>query len=406
MNFIYISPQFPKTYWNFCDRLKQNGARVLGIGDTPYEALGEEVRNALHEYYRVNNMDDYDEMLRAVAFYTYKYGKIDFLESNNEYWMSQDARLREDFHIPTGYMGNEAFQIQSKAHMKTFYALANIPTPRWHSVTTLESAIKFVRAVSYPVVVKPDVGVGASATYKIKSDRQLIEFFQQLLSVPYIMEEYISGYICSYDGIVNSKKEVLFETSHMFPTPIMDIVNDKDHLVYYSAKHIPEKLRQMGRAAIANFPLKQRFFHFEFFQLLEDKEGLGKKGDYVGLEVNMRPPGGYSVDMMNFANELDVYQIWADMICTDLTTIDVTHRPYICVFASRRDGKQYRHTHREILHIYENYIVMQERMPDILSDAMGNQMYTACFKTQEEVQAFIAFVQEVQGGNENEGRIL
>ena len=25
MNFIFISPQFPKTYWNFCDRLKNKG---------------------------------------------------------------------------------------------------------------------------------------------------------------------------------------------------------------------------------------------------------------------------------------------------------------------------------------------------------------------------------------------
>ena len=31
MNFVYISPQFPKTNWEFCDRLKQNGVTVLCI---------------------------------------------------------------------------------------------------------------------------------------------------------------------------------------------------------------------------------------------------------------------------------------------------------------------------------------------------------------------------------------
>lgn len=30
MNFIFISPQFPKTYWNFCDRLKKNGVNAMG----------------------------------------------------------------------------------------------------------------------------------------------------------------------------------------------------------------------------------------------------------------------------------------------------------------------------------------------------------------------------------------
>ena len=25
MNFVFISPQFPQTFWNFCDRLKLVG---------------------------------------------------------------------------------------------------------------------------------------------------------------------------------------------------------------------------------------------------------------------------------------------------------------------------------------------------------------------------------------------
>ena len=51
MNFIFISPQFPRTYWNWCDRLKKNGANVLGIGDTPYDDLAPELKQCLTEYY-------------------------------------------------------------------------------------------------------------------------------------------------------------------------------------------------------------------------------------------------------------------------------------------------------------------------------------------------------------------
>ena len=39
MNFVFISPNFPRTYWNFADRLRQNGANVLGIGDASYDEL-------------------------------------------------------------------------------------------------------------------------------------------------------------------------------------------------------------------------------------------------------------------------------------------------------------------------------------------------------------------------------
>ena len=38
-NFVFISPNFPLTYWKFCRELKNNGMRVLGIGDCPYDEL-------------------------------------------------------------------------------------------------------------------------------------------------------------------------------------------------------------------------------------------------------------------------------------------------------------------------------------------------------------------------------
>ena len=83
MNFVFISPHFPTNYWNFVQRLHQNGVNVLGIGDCPYEQLRWELRDSLTEYYRVDNMENYDEMLRAMGYFTFRYGKIDWVESNN-----------------------------------------------------------------------------------------------------------------------------------------------------------------------------------------------------------------------------------------------------------------------------------------------------------------------------------
>ena len=397
MNFIFISPQFPKTYWNFCDRLKNKGVCVLGIGDTPYDELDDHVKNSLQEYYRVDNMENYEEMFRAVAFFSFRYGKIDWIESNNEYWLTQDARLRTDFNITSGYQNKEVMEIRSKSKMKKYYKKAGSPCARYHMVSTMEEGLAFIDEVGYPVIVKPDMGVGAAKTYRLANRKEVKAFYDQKPNIPYIMEEFISGRIISYDGIMNSKKEIIFDTSHIFPTPIMDIVNTQDHMVYYSAKKIDPKLRKMGRKAVRAFPGGSRFFHFEFFQLLEDKEGLGQIGDYVGLEVNMRPPGGYTTDMMNFANNADIYTIWADMVIkdhTDFKTEDV--RPYVCIFVSRRDNREYVHSHEEILMRYQQHIVMQERMPEALSDAMGNQMYTANFVEEKDAYAFASFVQEMK----------
>ena len=63
MNFIFISPYFPHTYWNFCDRLHKNGVNVLGIGDTEYDALEPQLKASLTEYYKVNSLENYDDPL-------------------------------------------------------------------------------------------------------------------------------------------------------------------------------------------------------------------------------------------------------------------------------------------------------------------------------------------------------
>ena len=69
MNFIFISPQFPHTYWNFCDRLRKNGVNVLGIGDGPYDEMDDRLKASLTEYYKVGSLENYDEVFRAVAFF-------------------------------------------------------------------------------------------------------------------------------------------------------------------------------------------------------------------------------------------------------------------------------------------------------------------------------------------------
>jgi hypothetical protein len=117
-NFIYVSPNFPANHWNFCDRLKNNGINVLGIGDAPYDELSDELKNALTEYYKVSSLENYDEVYRAVAFFSFKYGKIDYLESNNEYWLERDARLREDFNMKTGFYPKDMEAVKFKSKMK------------------------------------------------------------------------------------------------------------------------------------------------------------------------------------------------------------------------------------------------------------------------------------------------
>ena len=393
MNFIFVSPNFPHTYWNFCDRLKKNGVNVLGIGDAPYDSLEEPLKAALTEYYKVGNMENYDEMYRAVAYFAFKYGKIDWLESNTEYWLEQDARLREDFNIQTGVQPHELALWKSKSAMKPVYKEAGIPTARNHKVTDIAAAREFLDEIGgFPVIVKPDVGVGAADTWKLENEKDLEWFYNNLPEHPYVMEEFVYGNIYSYDAICDLNGDVLFESSNWFPPSIADMVNKGFDLAYYTTDYVPEQLKKYGRAALKAFKVRSRFVHFEFFRLTQARKNLGEVGDFVGLEVNMRPAGGYTPDMMDYAHNTDVYEIWAEMVAYNERRLPDIGGDRFCAYASRRDIHKYVHTHEEIMEKYGDRMKMCERMPDVLSGAMGNQMYTAVLDSIEEVEAYNEFI--------------
>ena len=208
------------------------------------------------------------------------------------------------------------------------------------------------------------------------------------------MEEFVNGDLRSYDAIIDSKGEPVFESMTVWPVQVMDAVEDQADLNYYTAAELPAGLRKAGRATVKAFGVKSRFVHLEFFRLRETKKGLGKKGDFAGLEVNMRPAGGYTPDMMNFAHSIDVYQIWADMVTADKRIFPESGDDQFCVYAGRRDIYQYVHTHEEIMEKYGSVMMMQEEMPEMMVPQMGNRMYTVKLKTEKDAEEFIRFVQE------------
>ena len=394
MNLVFISPHFPQTYWHFCAGAKANGVNVLGIADTDYWNLPQELRSSLTDYYQVHNLENYEEMYRAVAWFAHKYGKIDWIESNNEYWLEQDARLRTDFNVTTGIKSDQVAAIRNKSEMKKYYALGGIPTARQIKGSEGEARIRaFVKKTGYPIIAKPDSGMGASGTFKLHNDQELTQWLSDHRKDCgyFVIEEFITGLLVSYDAIYNAAGDPIFENNTIFPTPIMEIVHDNLETCYWTNKTVPAKLAAVGRRTVKAFGIRSRFVHLEFFQLDRDREGLGKKGDYVGLEVNMRPPGGYTPDMMNFAHSTDVFQIWADMVAFDQARKPQGEQ-YFCAYAGRRDWKAYRHSHEEILSRYGANICMAERVPAALADDLCDMAYIARFKDKKDIQPFFQFV--------------
>jgi len=386
MNVVFLSPQFPPHYHRFCLGLKAAGANVLGIGDEPYDNLAQEVRTALSEYYRVDDMHNYDDLVGACGFFTHRYGKIDRLDSLNEYWLSTEARLRDDFNI-FGVGGREIDFIRLKSRMKDKFREAGVPVARGQIVHTTDDALSFIRETGYPVIAKPDDGVGAIATYRLNGNQDLAAFFATKPDTDYIMEEFISGTIYSFDGLADRLGNPVFNTAHTFSQGIMETVNEARHLYYYSLCDIPATLEKIGRACLKTFNVRERFFHIEFFQTAIDQ--------YVSLEVNMRPPGGYTTDMFNYACDIDIYQIWADLLVHNRTAINYT-RNYHCCYASRKFNQRYTHSHEDILARYGTFMVQIESVPGVFSSALGDIGYIFRSKSLDEILEIVRFIHQTE----------
>ena len=391
MNYIFISPAYPVTCTHFCERLSDLGVNVLGIGDVSYDDLNDRLKSSLTEYYRVDSLEDYDQVYRAAAFLIHKHGRIDWLESMNEYWLPLDARLRTDFNIAVGTRGDGIGHLIKKSEMKRVFTEAGILTARQHVVDDLASGKAFAEKVGWPVIVKPDIGVGANGAFRLDSEEELIRFYSDLPQVPYVMEEFMFGDIHTYDAVIDSACEPLFESMSVY-APVIDSVQNDEDISYYATADVPQQLRELGRKTVKAFRADRRFVHFEFIKLTKDREGMGKAGDFAVMEVNMRPAGGHDPDMMNYAQSIDVFRIYAEMVTSDRRMTPDDGDRYYCAYAARKDGHDFSHTREEIMERYGSDIVMQEEMPRIDWPSMGRYVYMARFREKTEMDSYFDFV--------------
>lgn len=364
MNVVFLSPHFPPHLYLFCARLRELGATVLGIADAPWESLRPELRDTLTEYYRVPDLHDVDALIRALGHLTHRHGKLDRIDSLNEYWLETEARLRTEFNI-TGLRTADMARIKRKSAMKRVFERAGVPAARGRLVRTPADLQAIVEEVGYPVIAKPDVGVGAAQTYRLLDDDDAAAFLAGRPRVDYIVEEELQGTLLTFDGLVDRCGEIVFASSLVYSIPVLDAVRGAD-LAYWIDREIAPDLAEIGTRLVRAFGVRERPFHFELFRQPD--------GSLAALEVNMRQPGGITVDLWNWANEIDFYRAWAEVVVRGSTEIR-TERPYYCLWAGRKHGRSYRLTHDEVIRRVGGLLVHHERVDDIFASAIGNEGY-------------------------------
>ena len=365
MRILYLSPGFPPRSHLFCVAAHARGMGVVAIGDMPERELAQEARHAFEAYVFEPRMGEYAILLALVQALIARHGPIDFVESNGEHWLEVEGRLRDDLGI-AGMSAREVRRLRSKLAMAQAFDGAGVPHPPGIACVSSEAVRQFAATHGLPLVFKPERGSGATATFRVSTEAELDAAL--LLNLDeHIVRPFVDGVIHTFDGLVNREGALVFCTSHVYDSGIMEVRTGTLDGYYYSMRGIPPALEQVGRRALAAFGLRRRFFHLEFF--------CRPDGSYVALEMNVRPPGGYTTDMMNQAGDIDVYDVWAAVMQGELLENFQYDRKFYTAHAGRRRERAYAIAPAVLEEQLGETLVLVDAVPEAFAATMGNTMY-------------------------------
>ena len=173
MHVLFVEPGFPRNQREFVRALHAVGATVTGIGESPLEALPDDVRHWLHGYERVPSVTN-EGALRDAVQRVQARGWVDRLEASVEAHILPTAHVREACDIP-GTSAKTAFLCRDKPAMKEVLREAGIPCAQSTGATSAQDVTDFAEDVGFPLILKPRDAAGAAGTYRAENEEELLE---------------------------------------------------------------------------------------------------------------------------------------------------------------------------------------------------------------------------------------
>ncbi len=366
MELLYISPEFPFNYANFILQLNRLGVNVWGIGEADFHEMGPELRSALQWYVRTNlsspaAVDSAIAELFQIQSHRGLPPHFDLVESHNEQWLRLEAYINQAHGID-GIRPADMDALKKKSAMKQLFCDSGLTVAPGEPIRGKDHATGLANRLEYPVILKPDEGVGSAGIYKLEDEDHLLGILPELAG-DYLLEKFIDAPIVTYDGLVDRSGNLVFENSLIYADGVLDCVQGKETF-FYVDRQVPERLSEIGRLLVKRLDIRRKFFHFEFFCV--DK-------DYMPIEINCRPPGGAIIDMMNYSVDQDLYAAYARVV-TGADPAIGKQKKYYCAYIGRRK-RPYTLEHADVLARFGNTLTEHGENPAIYREAMGNYRY-------------------------------
>jgi ATP-grasp domain len=330
MNVLMISPGYPSEMPLFARGLKRMGATLFGVSDVPENELPALARQSLDGYLRVPSMLDEAGAVEAVKRWVGPL-TMDRVVCLWEPGVLLAARIREALGVQ-GMTLEQALPFRNKDLMKERVAAAGVRCPQHQaasSATEIRHAAKFI---GYPLIVKPIDGAGSMDTYRVDDAAQLEDVITKMGHIREMnVEEFIDGEEFTFDTICVDGAVLYFNVSYYRPRPLAFRSTEWISPMTYCVRDVDDARLaggvKMGYEVLNALDFRTGFTHMEWY--------LKTSGEAVFGEIAARPPGANTVDLMNFASDIDLFTGYAEAELTGQFTQPVT-RPYNAVNVFKR----------------------------------------------------------------------
>lgn len=307
MNVLMISPGYPVEMPLFLRGLTDVGASVYGVADVPGDELPALAKQHLSGYLQVPSLLDEAGVIEAVRRWV---GPVQ-MERVVCLWepgVLLAAKIRDALGIP-GMTLEQAIPFRNKDAMKERVAAAGIRTPRHRSAMSADEVRDAAQEIGFPIIVKPIAGAGSMDTYRADNGAELDAALARMQHIDEVnVEEFVDGEEFTFDTICIDGKIAYFNVSYYRPRPLAFRSTEWISPMTYCLRDLSDpRLADgiaMGHAVLKALDFRTGFTHMEWYRK--------DNGEVVFGEIAARPPGANTVDLMNFASDIDLFTGYAE----------------------------------------------------------------------------------------------
>ncbi len=310
---VFVAPVFSPAASQMIEAAASlSGVRLAVIAQQAMDQLAPHIADRLVGHWCVDDITDVNQLDWAVRELSARLGPIERLFGAYEQAQLPLALVRERVGI-AGLPSESAQNFRDKARMKDVLRAAGIPVARHRLIARREDAIDFVRAVGFPIVIKPPAGAGAVATHRVANVAGLDAFLAQHPASdaePLLAEEFLRGTEHSLETISVNGRAVWHSLTHYRPTPLTVIENPwiQWGVVLPRELHDPQfdDIKRIGDQALRALGMTTGITHCEWFRRAD--------GSVAISEIAARPPGAQITTMIARAHDVDFIGAWVALM--------------------------------------------------------------------------------------------